>query len=228
MLKLFSIIFRRLIGVIFILIIINQESLAITQDELIALPSQKYALCAGALSFNFDGITYAKCLKLKGNSVSLTQSYPPNQNIKTVNKIGTANNTYRVSTYSPPGASVAVYTCTQPGAFAQCDGGLCFESTSGKKFPSLGRLSRGEIICSCPAVTTDQTYHVNGPATCPKTAAEYDAICGAGSAKAQSSNGVILRVGAAGPAINNDILLEFYNISFGASYVNSKCERPSS
>lgn len=210
----------------FIFFLFGQESLAITQDELMALPNQKYALCAGALSFNFDGITYAKCLKLKGNSVSLTQPYPPSQNIQTVNKIGTANNTYRVSTYSPPGASVAVYTCTQPGAFAQCDGGLCFENTSGKTFPSLGRLNRGEIMCSCPAVTTDTTYHVNGPATCPKTAAEYDAICGAGSAQAQSSNGVILRVGADGPAIKNDILLEFYNMSFGTNYVNNKCERP--
>ena len=45
-------------------------------NEFAYLPEQPYALCAGADTWNFDGITYAKCAKKNGNSISLKQSYP--------------------------------------------------------------------------------------------------------------------------------------------------------
>lgn len=206
--------------------------IAHAQDELMPLPNQKYALCAGALSFNFDGITYAKCRKLRGDSVTLTHAYPPgvlNKNIETVNKIGTApnNRSFRVSTYSPPNSSIyAVYECTEPGAYAQCDGGLCFENTSGKPFPGVGPVARHEIICSCPIVTTDSVYHVTGPAACPTTLAEYNAVCGAGAAQAQTADGVILRIGSSGPADTQKAQDDYYDQQFGTTSTMKKCERP--
>jgi hypothetical protein len=234
MFKIVQCISRGLMGISFVLMLFGQGSMAMAQDSsasvqdvFMSLPNQKYALCAGALSFNFDGITYAKCQKLKGNSVSVPHAYPPSQNIQTVNRIGTTKNTYRVSTFSPPKpSSYALYTCAKSGAYAQCDGGLCFENTSGKPFPGVGKVKRNEIICSCPIVTTDPVYHVWGPATCPKTSSEYDAICGAGEAKEQSADGNILRIGAVGPAEENDLLTGYYNIEFGTSYVTKKCPRP--
>lgn len=42
----------------------------------IPLANQAYALCAGAVPFNFDGITYAKCRKKFGNTLGLTHAYP--------------------------------------------------------------------------------------------------------------------------------------------------------
>jgi hypothetical protein len=215
--------------------LLSQGSIAIAQvnadddsvlDELMPLSKQKYALCAGATAFNFDGITYAKCQKLKGNSLGLRHAYPPDQNVQTVNKIGAAKNTYRVSTYSPPNSSYAQYTCTKPGAYAQCNGGLCFENTSGKLFPGVGKVKGNEIICSCPIVTTDIVYNVWGPATCPITSSEYDEICGAGEARQQSSDGVIVRIGSAGPSSVIELLTDYYNYTFGTSHVINKCERP--
>ena len=211
------------------LIFISQESRAENPGDFTPLPNQKYALCAGAPAFNFDGITYAKCLKLKGDSLGQTHAYPPgalNQNIATVNKIGMIRNNFRVSTWSPPSQSFAVYTCKQPGAYAQCNGGLCSESTSGKPFPGVGPIKQNEIICSCRIVTTSEVYHVTGPSTCPTTASDYDAICGAGSAKDQSSDGVVIRIGSAGPAIDMDPLNDYYNKQFGTQYALNKCERP--
>ena len=37
----------------------------------VKLFNQSYALCAGATTYNYGLVTYAKCLRLKGNSISL-------------------------------------------------------------------------------------------------------------------------------------------------------------
>ena len=65
-----------------------------------------------------------------------------------------------LSTFSLPRSVVAprgrraLYTCpaaTSTGAYAQCDGGFCFKSTPGQRFPGFAvPLAKEQIICSCP------------------------------------------------------------------------------
>jgi hypothetical protein len=173
------------------------------------LKSQPYALCAGASSFIFDKVAYAKCVIQSGDSISAPLKYPCSDpkgcNIETVNQEGIESESFIVSTYSPPlpAANVALYNCNtagssaqgdsnsqrdKSGSYAQCDGGICFTSTAStptesKTFPGLGDVGdvgEGEIVCSCPITTTSDSYQVFGPSSCPKTASDYDAICGVG------------------------------------------------
>jgi len=165
------------------------------------LKNQQYALCAGASSFIFDKVAYAKCtIQPKGNSISAPLKYPCSDpkgcDINTVNQEGIANGSFFASTYSPPLlANVALYNCNTArsnaqgnsddqgntsGSYAQCDGGICFTSTTSTAFPGLGDVGENEIVCSCPITTTSDSYQVFGPSSCPKTASDYDAICGAG------------------------------------------------
>jgi len=211
-----------------LLILISQSSFAKPAcDSFAYLPQQPYALCAGADTWNFDGITYAKCAKMNGNSVSLTQSYPPNNDISTVNSLGISQGSaYIVSTYSPPSSTqYAVYSCNKRGAYAQCDGGICFSNTSGKVFPGLGQVKDTEIICSCP-ITTSSSYQVFGPAECPKTRAEYDQICGSGIKS--SKNGQHLKIGSP----RKNLSIQFTSDCYTQEYENkpvadlARCDRP--
>lgn len=188
--------------------------------------NQEYALCAGAVTFNFDGITYAKCRKLLGDSLGLTHAYPPNNNVQTVNNMGIASGTYIVSTYSPPSPQeYALYDCKAQGAFAQCNGGICFSNTSGSAFPGVGPVADNEIICSCP-ITTTANYHVTGPADCPDTRAEYDRICGKGSKKAKTADGVSLYIGAGGAPSATLAMNAVYDETFGTTSQAKICKRP--
>jgi hypothetical protein len=119
-----------------------------------------YALCAAASAFVYQDVSYAKCIIKNGNSISAPPlSYRSGNRIKNIcnmNAEGVANG-YMMSTFSLPdevkkGGSKALYTCPggATGAYAQCDGGTCFKSTSGKYFPGVGQLGADEIICSCP------------------------------------------------------------------------------
>jgi hypothetical protein len=172
-----------------------------------------YALCAGATSFIFDKITYANCAIKSGESISETLAYPCSNpsgcDISTVNQEGIDNKSFIVSTYSPPGPTVALYNCNASGSnahgsfadqgdtsgsYAQCDGGICFTSTEGTTFPGLGAIGVGEIVCSCPIATTSDRYQVFGPSDCPKKASEYDKICGTGITS--DDNGHTLYIGA--------------------------------
>lgn len=203
---------------------------AILKDKFwVTMPNQKYALCAGAVTFNFDGITYARCKMMNGNSISLKHSYPGG-NIQTVNDIGNApgNGAFMVSTYSPPDpAEIGVYSCKKGGAFAQCDGGLCFTNTTGKNFPGLGRLSGDEIICSCPIVPS-KNYYVYGPAQCPTSQSDYDQVCGAGKERKVTSDGYSLRIGELGPPATVVAQNAFYDKVFKTSNGTKVCEPPSS
>jgi hypothetical protein len=134
---------------------------------------QRYALCAAADCFVYNGVAYCECDVSHGNSISLQLDYStPNgvdQNVCDANQQGRANG-YMVSTFSLPkqvnkGGTEALYTCpgsadagngvSAPVAYGQCDGGICYNSTRGQKFPGFsGRLRRNEIICSCPISTT--------------------------------------------------------------------------
>ena len=61
---------------------------------------------------------------------------------------------------------------TSDGAYAQCDGGLCFTSTEEKSFPGFDRpLGQNQIICSCPITVANPStaklgYQIAGPHPC--------------------------------------------------------------
>lgn len=230
---------KQLVTIVFALVAFSMQGVVsagkIDCSAFTKLADQDYALCAGALTWNFDGITYAKCKKMHGNSLSLTQPYPappkPQQgDIQTINDIGTApdNGAFIVSTYSPPegarspSGDLAVYNCKRKGSYAQCDGGICFTNTSGKNFPGLGKLAENEIMCSCP-ITTANVYEVFGPNPCPKTAAEFDQVCATGSRSAK--NGEYLRIGSPGRG-NIQIFSDCLEPKPEPVYLN-RCVRPS-
>jgi hypothetical protein len=184
---------------------------------------QRYALCAEAPCFVYNGVAYCECDILKGDSISLQLSYSGpdgEQNVCDVNQEGKTNR-YMVSTFSLPsdvvkGGQGAVYTCpgsadsgsgvSAPVAYGQCDGGICSTSTRGKMFPGFAdQLKQDEIICSCP-VSTNATpgssdafgYQIFGPYH-PNAArgSRCDAsACASCSVPSPTANGADLQVGA--------------------------------
>jgi hypothetical protein len=178
----------------------------LADEPLVILVNQPYALCAGAIAFVFDQVAYANCAILFGNSISLRQDYPPvpltgqpGGNIETVNQQGLASGSFIVSTYSPPASltnpagNTAVYTCRpgSKGSFAQCDGGLCFRSTTNRPFPGQGGVSMSQIVCSCPIASHPFVgYEYFGPYPCLSNR-EQDRLC-----NASVSNGSTLYIGA--------------------------------
>ena len=200
----------------------------------VILRNQPYALCAGAAAVNFNEITYANCAKLRGNSISLQQNFPfaPGNddnpgNIATVNEGAPSRGGYIVSTYSAPAGAVdpngnlAVYSCERGGSSAQCDGGLCFTSTTGKNPPLWGPVSNSQIVCSCPIRTTALPFSVIGPKPCPATAAEYDAVCGANGS--QANNGATIFIG---DPIPNPDSWEILASCVGQPVTMNTCTRP--
>jgi hypothetical protein len=188
-------------------------------EPLTTLTNQTYALCAGAISFVFDQVAYANCQILLGTSISLTLSYPPvsatgqpGGNIETVNQQGAAWKSFIVSTYSPPASltspqgNTAIYTCPagSTGSYAQCDGGICFRSTTNTTFPGLGPVSSQQIVCSCPIATPSASqqqqhqqqqhpaigYQIFGPNPCLQGKDRYN-LC-----NAPVQNGSTLYIGA--------------------------------
>jgi hypothetical protein len=124
-----------------------------------------------------------------------------------------------VSTFSLPnnekGGSAAVYTCpgsadagsgvSAPVAYGQCDGGICFKSSSGQRFPGFaGRVGDNQIICSCP-VSSDATpgssdsfgYQIFGPyrPQAPKGSRCEASACTPCSVPNPTDNGTIFHVG---------------------------------
>ena len=95
-----------------------------------------------------------------------------------------------VSTYSLPNSIVspngdhAIYTCPagffETGAYAQCDGGLCFTSTEETTFPGFDKpVPKGQIICSCPITVASlpvlggEGYQILGPYPCQQSFFQY-------------------------------------------------------
>jgi len=198
----------------------------------IPLENQDYALCAVAVTFNFNGVAYTKCKKMSGNSLALTHEYPgpPEGDAATVNALGNAEDTYMVSTYSPPNISGhSVYRCIGTGSYAQCNGGLCFKNTSGKDFPGFqgaDTVAADEIICSCPPKQA-KIYNVWGPSDCPTSRQVFDGICGKGPKKATFADGVSLHVGSDGPPITLIAYTKLYNKVFQTTHPLPKvCKRP--
>jgi len=193
------------------------------EPPFVVCQDQQYALCAAASCFVYNGVAYCKCDILKGDSISLQLSFSSptgEQEVCDVNQQGKANG-YMVSTFSLPsdvlkGGHAAVYTCpgtgnarggvVAPVAYGQCDGGMCFKSTTHKRFPGFDvRLQHDEIMCSCP-ISTESTqgstnsfgyqvfgqYDPNAP-----TGSRCDAnACASCSVPAPMGNGSTIPVGA--------------------------------
>jgi hypothetical protein len=107
------------------------------------------------------------------------------QDVCTVNEEGVKNG-YMVSTFSipnsvlPPNGDMATYTCPgatpgmadgSDGAYAQCDGGICFKSTRKQSFTGFDEpLAKDEIFCSCPinlqSPRDPMGYQIAGPFPC--------------------------------------------------------------
>jgi hypothetical protein len=115
---------------------------------------QTYALCAAAPCNVFDGVAYCQCDVKHGNSISLPFPMGKGEDVCSINAAG-ANNKYMVSTYSlpeqiaSPQGGGGVYTCSNEnsdGAYAQCDGGLCFRSTEETTFPGFYKPVRRDKL----------------------------------------------------------------------------------
>ena len=146
--------------------------------------NQTYALCAVASCFVFDGLSYCKCEVKSGDSISLPLDYGRRQDVCTVNAEGKKNG-FMVSTFSldeqvvatAPDGDKALYDCpagTSNGAYAQCDGGVCFTGSEGQSFPGFAKpLKKNEIICSCPITEASPTamtgYQIAGPYPCQQS-----------------------------------------------------------
>ena len=166
---------------------------------------QTYALCAAARCNVLDGVAYCQCDVKHGDSISLPFPMGKDEDVCSINAAGAANK-YMVSTYSLPEAIVAphgdqaIYTCpgeSSDGAYAQCDGGVCFRSTEETTFPGFDKpVPKGQIVCSCPITQaspgiTAQGYSILGPYPCDKSFFKY-----CKSATANSKTGSTIYVGA--------------------------------
>jgi hypothetical protein len=167
---------------------LDQDPLLDPEPPFVVCENQRYALCASARCFVYDGVAYCKCDILKGDSISLQLDFATptgEKNVCDVNRQGRTNG-YMVSTFSLPadvvrGGRAALYTCPgsdnarggviAPVAYGQCDGGMCFTSTVAQRFPGFERrLQYDEIMCSCPISTASTPgssnalgYQVVGP-----------------------------------------------------------------
>lgn len=184
----------------------------------------RFALCAAASCWTIDGLAYCKCDVLNEESISISYEYQENGKTKNICDLlldGTTNG-FTVSTYATPrqivtdynqateklGPPMALYTCaTQNDRIAygaQCDGGICFDSTQGKNFPGLGHIEEDEIVCSCPpTLNPTLRFQVAGPWSCKPGDANgnneccdqsyYNDICNVTSV---STTGTLLAVSA--------------------------------
>jgi hypothetical protein len=188
----------------------NTVNALAAEPPFVICDKQRYALCAAADCFVYNGLAYCKCDVLHGDSISLQLSYTT-----------PAGETQNMSTFSLPagvekGGDSAVYTCpgtanagsgvAAPVAYGQCDGGFCLESSRGKRFPGFAaKLKVSEIMCSCP-ISTDATagssdslgyqifgaYHPSAP-----VGSRCDAnACAACSVPTPTANGAMFQVGA--------------------------------
>jgi hypothetical protein len=173
-------------------------------DQFTICHDQTYALCAVASCFVFNEVAYCTCDIKKGQSISEPFDYGRGKDVCSVNAEGVRNG-YMVSTFSlprevrAPRGDMALYSCpgrTSSGAYAQCDGGICFRSTQGQRFPGAKRpLGQDQIICSCPITIAQPPqpvgYQIAGPYPCERS---FFNNCSSDTANAQT--GSTIYVGA--------------------------------
>src|SRR6266849_10904316 len=136
--------------------------------------TDRYALCATAQCFVLNGLAYCSCDVMNASSISIPfefQEGGTSQNVCDLLDDG-VNNGFTVSTYSTPAQvlkkyvqkpggppPLALYTCPgdSSGSYAQCDGGVCFNSSTGTEFPGVGQVGADQIICACPITDLRKT-----------------------------------------------------------------------
>lgn len=214
----------------------------VAKGPFLVLENQKYALCATASCFTYNQVLYCDCDILNGDSISLPLDFD-SQNVCDVNEQGKTNG-FMVSTFSVPEDTVfprgneALYTCPGEankgtggfaalGSYGQCDGGICFKSTTGQTFPGFYNRLVHDIICACPFSTSCDPssrnrfgYQISGgythgcnPEDCKQcSAGEIDPAKGqcAGNSLSGIQQDTIIPVGApsGSPAALSCILLE--------------------
>lgn len=197
------------------LTLIGSPLLAQPEDPFAICERQRYALCATASCLVYNDVAYCKCDVERGDSISEADTIAEG-NICAVNKRG-YNNGYMMSTYSLPpsviaGGKQALYTCpgaTSDGAYAQCDGGFCFTSTRGKRFPGFAKRLRGdEIICSCPVTVADPSptaigYQMTGPYPCQ---ASFFDNCNSATANTQTGSSIVVGAPTGSPRVLTELL----------------------
>jgi hypothetical protein len=199
-----------------------------SRSPFIILDNQTYALCPPAKCFVFSDVAYCACDVETGNSISLKFAFDDGQDVCTVNEEGAANGTYVVSTFSVPesvlkGGDMATYTCPSgsDGAYAQCNGGICFTNTEGQSFPGFDEpLAKNQIICSCPITEQNPKdpvgYQILGPYPCQQSFFEN-----CNKKTANSHTGSTLYVGA--PSGTGDLLAKLLT---GSVPNSNKCFPP--
>ena len=198
----------------------------------------RFALCATAMCWTLDGVSYCKCDIKEEESISLSFSYYEGGTMKNVCDLLVQGNSngFTISTYATPpqalkgydarvekeGPAKALYDCNRPGystrpAYsAQCDGGVCFNSTTNSDFPGLGHVKSDQIVCSCPPTPNKRVFQIAGPWNCAPGEVNvdnrccdkefYKTYCGVRSIK---RTGTILPVGSAvGSAVGLSTLLD--------------------
>jgi len=193
----------RLTVALSVVVVMAAVSVQAQPDPFAICTKQRYALCAAASCLVYNQVAYCKCDVEFGKSISVPYTFEDGD-ICAVNKQGYGNG-YMMSTYSLPasvvsGGKQAIYTCpgdTSDGAYAQCDGGFCFASTRGRRFPGFDRrLKANEIMCSCPITVADPGpstvgYQIVGPYPCQQ---EFFENCN--GAVANTDTGSTIVVGA--------------------------------
>jgi len=167
----------------------GESSASKPQQQPLKICNQKYALCATAQCFTLNGVAYCNCNLKQGESISIAFDFDNGQDVCSLLDDGVSNG-YTVSTFSLPDQvtkayaaaynpntgeppPLALYTCPgggqSTGPYAQCDGGLCFDSTTGAEFPGVGPIGPHQILCSCPITVPRTTppqklgYQISGP-----------------------------------------------------------------
>ncbi|MCL1126997.1 hypothetical protein [Shewanella surugensis] len=181
-----------------------QASVGSTDAPLVQCPTSanlpnRFALCAAATCWTLDGLAYCKCNIMQQQSISMSFDYQDEGQAKNICDLlltGTKNG-FTISTYATPrqietnyrpnveklGPPMGFYTCATKDDLiaygAQCDGGICFNSTQGKFFPGLGHIKNDEIVCSCPpTLNPTLRFQIAGPWKCkPGDANENNQCC---------------------------------------------------
>lgn len=217
----------RAVGFVLSLLGISSIAQAVVICPTAGAPSNEFALCATALCWTLDGVSYCKCdLKNHQESISLPFTFIEGSTLRNVCDLltqGTTNG-FTISTYATPpqalqgynqetereGPPRALYTCDKsgykkrPAYSAQCDGGVCFKSTTNSVFPGLGYIGPDEIVCSCPPSANKKPFQIAGPWNCRPDEANtnnqccdkdfYNFYCGVRSIK---RTGTAMAVGSA-------------------------------
>eukprot|EP00523_Entomoneis_sp_CCMP467_P002368 CAMPEP_0168752664 /NCGR_PEP_ID=MMETSP0724-20121128/18516_1 /TAXON_ID=265536 /ORGANISM="Amphiprora sp., Strain CCMP467" /LENGTH=255 /DNA_ID=CAMNT_0008800947 /DNA_START=41 /DNA_END=808 /DNA_ORIENTATION=+ len=165
----------------------------------------EFAYCAFAECWVLDLVAYCNCEYVRyGDSISVPFATDQG-NICDLLEQGQDESSFTVSTFTVPPEeereTLAIYTCPagSMGAYAQCDGGFCFKSTSNATFPYFGWIREDEIICSCPITYAPEdrghAYQVGGPYPCDES--EFTDYCTTPLTMTGAvQNGATIRVGA--------------------------------